>query len=421
MEHGGGNNSTFTTHVVTSSGTDTYATIAAALSSLKGPKHGGANIKAAKMLENIKENISNYEDDAEIEKYLHKILNKEVFDKQGLIYGIGHAIYSVSDPRFEVFKSYVEILVKEKGLEEEFKLYEKVARLAPKVISENRKIYKTICPNVDFYSGFVYRILEIPQELFTPLFAIARIVGWLAHRIEELINMNKIIRPAYESVLESKKLYKVGGKMKKISISNKIYHYYDISETERIEDFPYSLRVLLESLIRQKNDENINQAHIQSVKDYLKGEVGQETVFLPSRVVLQDFTGVPAIVDLAAMRDAMVELGKNPELINPEIPVDLVIDHSVQVDFQGNEEAFLLNSKKEFERNRERYEFLKWAEQSFDNFRVVPPATGIIHQVNIEYLSEVITEKNGILYPDSVFGTDSHTTMINALGVLGWG
>jgi len=209
--------------------------------------------------------------------------------------------------------------------------------------------------------------------------------------------------------------------MKKISISNKIYHYYDISETERIEDFPYSLRVLLESLIRQKNDENINQAHIQSVKDYLKGEVDQETVFLPSRVVLQDFTGVPAIVDLAAMRDAMVELGKNPELINPEIPVDLVIDHSVQVDFQGNEEAFLLNSKKEFERNRERYEFLKWAEQSFDNFRVVPPATGIIHQVNIEYLSEVITEKNGVLYPDSVFGTDSHTTMINALGVLGWG
>ena len=210
MEHGGGNNSTFTTHVVTSSGTDTYATIAAALSSLKGPKHGGANIKAAKMLENIKENISNYEDDAEIEKYLHKILNKEVFDKQGLIYGIGHAIYSVSDPRFEVFKSYVETLVKEKGLEEEFKLYEKVARLAPKVISENRKIYKTICPNVDFYSGFVYRILEIPQELFTPLFAIARIVGWLAHRIEELINMNKIIRPAYESVLESKNYIKLG-------------------------------------------------------------------------------------------------------------------------------------------------------------------------------------------------------------------
>uniref|UniRef100_A0A1V0PFJ8 Aconitate hydratase n=1 Tax=Lactococcus lactis subsp. cremoris TaxID=1359 RepID=A0A1V0PFJ8_LACLC len=209
--------------------------------------------------------------------------------------------------------------------------------------------------------------------------------------------------------------------MKTLKINDKESHYFDISETERIEDFPYSLRVLLESLIRQKNDKNIDQAYIQAIKDYLKREVGQETVFLPSRVVLQDFTGVPAIVDLAAMRDAMLKLGKNPELINPEIPVDLVIDHSVQVDFQGNEQAFLLNSKKEFERNRERYEFLKWAEQSFDNFRVVPPATGIIHQVNIEYLSEVISEKDGLLYPDSVFGTDSHTTMINALGVLGWG
>ena len=209
--------------------------------------------------------------------------------------------------------------------------------------------------------------------------------------------------------------------MKTLKINDTESHYFDISETERIEDFPYSLRVLLESLIRQKNDKNIDQAYIQAIKDYLKREVGQETVFLPSRVVLQDFTGVPAIVDLAAMRDAMLKLGKNPELINPEIPVDLVIDHSVQVDFQGNEQAFLLNSKKEFERNRERYEFLKWAEQSFDNFRVVPPATGIIHQVNIEYLSEVISEKDGLLYPDSVFGTDSHTTMINALGVLGWG
>ena len=179
--------------------------------------------------------------------------------------------------------------------------------------------------------------------------------------------------------------------MKTLKINDKESHYFDISETERIEDFPYSLRVLLESLIRQKNDKNIDQAYIQAIKDYLKREVGQETVFLPSRVVLQDFTGVPAIVDLAAMRDAILKLGKNPELINPEIPVDLVIDHSVQVDFQGNEQAFLLNSKKEFERNRERYEFLKWAEQSFDNFRVVPPATGIIHQVNIEYLSEVIT------------------------------
>ena len=209
--------------------------------------------------------------------------------------------------------------------------------------------------------------------------------------------------------------------MKDLTISDKIYQYYDISEIEGIDKLPYSLRLLLESLLRQKNDTSITQEHIQAVLDYLKGDTGKETVFLPSRVVLQDFTGVPAIVDLAAMRDAMVKLGKNPKLINPEIPVDLVIDHSVQVDVQGNERALLLNSKREFERNHERYEFLKWAEQSFDNFRVVPPATGIIHQVNIEYLSEVVCEKDGLLYPDSVFGTDSHTTMINGLGVLGWG
>lgn len=209
--------------------------------------------------------------------------------------------------------------------------------------------------------------------------------------------------------------------MKNLIIDDKTYCYYDISELEGIEKLPYSLRMLLESLLRQKNDTTINQNHIQSLLDYLKGISGKETVFLPSRVVLQDFTGVPAIVDLAAMRDAMVKLGKNPKLINPEIPVDLVIDHSVQVDAQGNELALILNAQKEFERNHERYEFLKWAEQSFENFRVVPPATGIIHQVNIEYLSEVITEKNGLLYPDSVFGTDSHTTMINGLGVLGWG
>lgn len=209
--------------------------------------------------------------------------------------------------------------------------------------------------------------------------------------------------------------------MKELRIAQKKYHYYDIAEVKGIEKLPYSLRLLLESLIRQVNGTSITQQHIQAVLDYLQGKTGEETVFLPSRVVLQDFTGVPAIVDLAAMRDAMVKLGKNPELINPEIPVDLVIDHSVQVDVQGSEAALLLNSQKEFERNHERYEFLKWAEQSFDNFRVVPPATGIIHQVNIEYLSNVVWEKNGILFPDSVFGTDSHTTMINGLGVLGWG
>lgn len=209
MEHGGGNNSTFTTHVVTSSGTDTYATIAAALSSLKGPKHGGANIRAAKMLEDIRENVKDHTDDEEISHYLSQILNKEAFDKQGLIYGIGHAIYTISDPRFEVFKYYVADLVKEKGMEEEFQLYEKVALLAPQVILGERTTYKTLSPNIDFYSGFVYKILGIPQELYTPLFAVARIVGWSAHRIEELINMNKIIRPAYESVLPSKEYVKL--------------------------------------------------------------------------------------------------------------------------------------------------------------------------------------------------------------------
>ena len=205
MEHGGGNNSTFTTHVVTSSGTDTYAAIAASLSSLKGPKHGGANIKASCMLDDIKRNVKNHDDDEEISAYLDRILNKEAFDKQGILYGIGHAIYTESDPRFEVFKSYVADLTKEKGLDKEFKLYEKVERLAPAAILRKHQAFKGISPNVDFYSGFVYKLLGIPMELYTPLFAIARIVGWSAHRMEELINMNKIIRPAYASVATSKK------------------------------------------------------------------------------------------------------------------------------------------------------------------------------------------------------------------------
>ncbi|MCL1990499.1 MAG: citrate/2-methylcitrate synthase [Defluviitaleaceae bacterium] len=204
MEHGGGNNSTFTTHVVTSSGTDTYAAIAASLSSLKGPKHGGANIKASYMLDDIKKNVKNHDDDDEIAAYLDKILNKEVFDKKGLLYGIGHAIYTESDPRFEVFKMYLTDLAQEKGLEEEFRLYEKVEQLAPEAILRKHQTYKGISPNVDFYSGLVYKVLGIPEELYTPLFAIARIVGWSAHRMEELINMNKIIRPAYASVAESK-------------------------------------------------------------------------------------------------------------------------------------------------------------------------------------------------------------------------
>src|SRR5665647_481114 len=199
-EHGGGNNSSFVARVVTSSGTDTYSVIAAALGSLKGPKHGGANIKVIQMFEDIKANVKDWNDDEEIQTYLTKLLNKEAFDKSGLIYGVGHAVYSISDPRAIIFKEYVALLAKEKGLENEYCLYEKVALLAPKVIGSVRKMYKGVSINVDFYSGFVYSMLNIPVEMFTPIFAIARIVGWSAHRIEELISAGKIIRPAYKSV-----------------------------------------------------------------------------------------------------------------------------------------------------------------------------------------------------------------------------
>jgi citrate synthase len=199
-EHGGGNNSTFVTHVVTSSGTDTYSAVASALGSLKGPRHGGANIKVVQMFDDIKKNLKDWKDDEEIESYLLKILNRDAFDRSGLIYGIGHAVYSISDPRVEIFKKYVQDLAKEKGLDEEYNLYKKVEKLAPEVIGRVRKIYKGVSANVDLYSGFVYRMLDIPQELFTPIFAIARIVGWSAHRIEELVNVGKIIRPAYKSV-----------------------------------------------------------------------------------------------------------------------------------------------------------------------------------------------------------------------------
>lgn len=201
-EHGGGNNSTFTTHVVSSSGTDTYSTIAAALGSLKGPKHGGANIKVVQMFENIMENVKDYSNLSEVEEYVKKILHKEAFDKTGLVYGMGHAIYSLSDPRARVFKGFVESLSKEKGREEEFKLYSAVEQIAAKIISEERKIYKGVSANVDFYSGFVYSMLDLPKELYTPLFAIARIAGWSAHRLEELVNPSKIIRPAYLNVQE---------------------------------------------------------------------------------------------------------------------------------------------------------------------------------------------------------------------------
>lgn len=204
-EHGGGNNSTFVTHVVTSAGSDTYSVIAAALGSLKGPKHGGANIKVAQMFEDIKQNIKDWKDDKEVEEYLVKILNKEAFDNSGLIYGIGHAVYSISDPRAVIFKEHVEKLAKEKGLEDEYNLYAKVEKLAPEVVARVRKMYKGVSANVDFYSAFVYRMLDIPPELFTPIFAISRISGWSAHRIEEIVNAGKIIRPAYKNVVKKRK------------------------------------------------------------------------------------------------------------------------------------------------------------------------------------------------------------------------
>ncbi len=199
-EHGGGNNSSFTTHVVSSSGTDTYSAIAAALGSLKGPKHGGANIKVVKMFDDMQQTIKDYSDEDEVRNYLIKLLHGEAFDRAGLIYGMGHAVYSISDPRARVFKSFVQRLSEEKGKTEEFKLYSLVEKLAPQVIAKERRIYKGVSANVDFYSGFVYNMLGLPTQLYTPIFAIARIAGWSAHRIEELVNPSKIIRPAYMNV-----------------------------------------------------------------------------------------------------------------------------------------------------------------------------------------------------------------------------
>ena len=204
MEHGGGNNSTFTTHVVTSSGTDTYSTISAAMASLKGPKHGGANIKVTQMFADMKEEVKDWEDDDEVRAYLEGLLARERFDKKGLIYGMGHAVYSISDPRAQIFKAFVKKLALAKGREKDFELYSMIETLAPKVIADERKIYKGVSANVDFYSGFVYSMLDIPLELFTPIFAMARIVGWSAHRLEELTNVDKIIRPAYQSVQDEK-------------------------------------------------------------------------------------------------------------------------------------------------------------------------------------------------------------------------
>ena len=204
MEHGGGNNSTFTTRVITSSGSDTYSTIAAAMSSLKGPKHGGANIKVMEMMEDIRLHVSDCSDKEALADYLAKIINRDTFDRKGLVYGMGHAIYSLSDPRERIFKGYVEKLAAEKGRGDDLTLYRNVEELAPQLIAKHRRIYKGVSPNVDFYSGFVYDMLGIPQELYTAMFAVARIVGWSAHRIEELICMDKIIRPAYMSVMEER-------------------------------------------------------------------------------------------------------------------------------------------------------------------------------------------------------------------------
>ena len=204
MEHGGGNNSTFTSHLLSSSGTDTYSTIVAAMASLKGPKHGGANVKVTQMFDDMMEKVSDWEDDDEVRRYLTDLLDKKAFDRKGLIYGMGHAIYSVSDPRADIFKKFVKQLAREKGCEKEYALYEKVEHMAPEVIAEKRKIYKGVNANVDFYSGLVYSMLDLPPSLYTPIFAAARIVGWSAHRLEELKNVDKIIRPAYKPLAEYK-------------------------------------------------------------------------------------------------------------------------------------------------------------------------------------------------------------------------
>ena len=203
-EHGGGNNSTFTTHVVTSSGTDTYSAIAAAIASLKGPKHGGANIKVQKMFEDIEANIKDWTNRDEVRNYLNDILDKKAFDCTGLIYGMGHAVYTLSDPRQVILKDFARRLSEEKGRKDEFALYEMVEEEAADLIMSKRNIFKPVCANVDFYSGLVYSMLGIPEELFTPLFAVSRISGWCSHRLEELVNAGKIIRPAYKYVGKQK-------------------------------------------------------------------------------------------------------------------------------------------------------------------------------------------------------------------------
>ncbi|MCR4586067.1 MAG: citrate/2-methylcitrate synthase [Lachnospiraceae bacterium] len=209
-EHGGGNNSTFTTHVVTSSGTDSYSAMAAAIASLKGPKHGGANLKVQRMFADIKDKVKNWEDEAALTEYLDKVLDKKAFDKAGLIYGMGHAIYTLSDPRKVILKEGAKKLAEEKGRMDEFELYDRVERISAELITKRRRVFKPVCANVDFYSGFLYSMLEIPEELFTPMFAIARISGWSAHRLEELVNRGKIIRPAYKYVGHHRDYVQIG-------------------------------------------------------------------------------------------------------------------------------------------------------------------------------------------------------------------
>lgn len=199
-EHGGGNNSAYTVRLVSSTGTDTYSAIAAAVGSLKGPKHGGANAKMLSQMEEIKEKVSNWEDETEVLEYLKKILRKEASDGKGLIYGMGHAVYTISDPRTTILKKKAEELAEVTGYQKEYKLHLLVEKLAPIAFREVKGLDKDICANVDFYSGFVYQMLNLPQDLYTPLFAMARIVGWCAHRIEEVMTSNKIIRPAFKTI-----------------------------------------------------------------------------------------------------------------------------------------------------------------------------------------------------------------------------
>jgi citrate synthase len=203
-DHSGGNNSTFTIHVVSSSDTDTYSAMAAALGSLKGPKHGGANNKVMGMMDDLFKNVKDPKDEGQLAEYLQKLLNKEAYDNAGLIYGMGHAVYSISDPRAVVFESFVKDLSAINGREDEYEVYAKVARLAPEIIAAKRKMFKGVSANIDFYSGFVYDMLGLPPELYTPIFAISRVSGWSAHRIEEIVSGGRIIRPAYKSVAESK-------------------------------------------------------------------------------------------------------------------------------------------------------------------------------------------------------------------------